>query len=543
MTSAVVGIGAPPGTAGRGGPLTGLGPLLRLCLRRERIPLLCWVIGVGLVVGTSFPAIAALYPEAAARADLAIGVGSNPATVAITGPVFDSSVGGLSAWRVGVIGSTVLALMAVFTVVRRTRGDEEAGRTELLAATAVGRSAQLASAVLVAAAAAVAVGLLGLLGALSTGSAVTGSLLLVAALAGCSWVFAAVAALAAQLAGSARGATVLAGTAVGVAFLLRATADGSDLPWLRWLSPIGWVEQLQPFAANRWPVLLLYPAAAVLLLLPAAWYQRRRDLGAGLLPTRPGRAVGRLSGIGGLGVRLQWGSAAGWAVGLAVAGAVLGGVAGGADQLLQGSPQIQELFRRLGGDGGISAVVLAAIGGFVGIAVAGQAVSIALRLRAEEEAARTELLLSCPVSRTRLFAVQLLWVVVAPAVSLTLCGLSAGVALGARGGSGAGLGDGLSALLVQLPAVWVMGGIALLLVGLAPRAIGVAWAAVGVALLLGQLGDLLRLPRWVIDLSPFGHLPQLPSAAMDWTPVLVLTGIAAVLVIAGLLGFRRRDVG
>ena len=50
--------------------------------------------------------------------------------------------------------------MSIFTVIRRTRADEETGRTELLASAVVGRAAPLAAAVTVAIGASLAIGVL-----------------------------------------------------------------------------------------------------------------------------------------------------------------------------------------------------------------------------------------------------------------------------------------------------------------------------------------------------------------------------------------------
>ena len=114
--------------------------------------------------------------------------------------------------------------------------------------------------------------------------------------------------------------------------------------------------------------------------------------------------------------------------------------------------------------------------------------------------------------------------------------------LGLALGHGRDTGPLLGACLAQVPAVWVTGGAAVLLHGLLPRAAVAAWAVAGAVLLIGWVGPALDVPRAVLDLSPFGHLPKLPGGEMEWTPVLVLTALAAALVTAGLAGLRRRDL-
>ncbi len=60
--------------------------------------------------------------------------------------------------------------------------------------------------------------------------------------------------------------------------------------------------------------------------------------------------------------------------------------------------------------------------------------------------------------------------------------------------------------------------------------------------MIGWLGPVLSLPQWVLDLSPYSRTPQLPVDDLAWAPLLALTGIGAALVLAGLAGFRRRDL-
>ena len=37
---------------------------------------------------------------------------------------------------------------------------------------------------------------------------------------------------------------------------------------------------------------------------------------------------------------------------------------------------------------------------------------------------------------------------------------------------------------------------------------------------LGQLGESLRLPAWVVGLSPYHHVPKYPAEAFLWRPEL-----------------------
>jgi ABC-2 type transport system permease protein len=81
-----------------------------------------------------------------------------------------------------------------------------------------------------------------------------------------------------------------------------------------------------------------------------------------------------------------------------------------------------------------------------------------------------------------------------------------------------------------------------LLVGFAPRAAHLAWIVPLYGFLVGYLGQILQFPNWLNNLSPFGHIPQLPAKELTMTPLLVLTGIAVALAAAGLAAFRRREI-
>ena len=209
----------------------------------------------------------------------------------------------------------------------------------------------------------------------------------------------------------------------------------------------------------------------------------------------------------------------GWLVGMVALGAVTGGVASTSSDLLTGNPQLTDLMEKIGGAGAITDILLSTMGVLAGLIIGGYAISAALRMSGEESADRVGPVLATAVSRPRWMAGHLLFVVGGPVLLLAACGLVAGVINGVLVGDfSAGFGAALGAMLVQVPAALVLGGLAVALFGWLPRFTSLAWAALVVALLLGQLGQLLQLPQWLMDLSPYTHIPTVPTQDVRWTP-------------------------
>jgi len=103
-------------------------------------------------------------------------------------------------------------------------------------------------------------------------------------------------------------------------------------------------------------------------------------------------------------------------------------------------------------------------------------------------------------------------------------------------------GSLLRSMMVYVPALWVMLGLGVFVVGVYPKAAALCWAYFTYIFIVGFFGDLLNMPRWAMRLSPFYHVPQLPLEDMHMLPLLVLTGLALVLTVCGLVAYRRRDV-
>ncbi|MEV6700517.1 ABC transporter permease [Streptomyces sp. NPDC051453] len=536
MTAAVADTRFAPRAAGAR-QLAGTGTLLRLALRRDRVMIPVWVAVVLMMVLSMPGSLKSVYSTAAERADIAQSMATNSSMRALYGPVFADSIGGLTAWRIGVYGGLFAAVMSLLIVVRHTRDEEESGRQELVSSAMVGRRAPLTAALLAALVADAAIALLVAGGLASQGG--SGALALGLAIAATGMVFATMAAIVAQLTESARLAKGLTSAVLGLAFVLRAAGDsgtGGGSSILTWLSPLGWLENTRAFADERWWVLLLFVAGVAAQGVAAYGLAGRRDIGMSFLPSRPGPASGRLGTAGALAWRLQRGSVFGWSAGFLVAGISFGGMTQGATDLVGDNRKTRDIIERMGGQSGVTDAFLATMVGMLGMVAALYIVSSVLRLSGEETSGRAEPVLAAAVGRLRWAAGHLAIAFGGAALIMVLGGLGLGI------GYGKDFGPVLGACLTQLAAIWVIGGLAVLLFGVFPSAAVAAWAVAGIALLIGWIGPAFELPQPVMNLSPFGHLPKLPGGEMEWAPVLTLLAIAAVLVAVGLTGLRRRDL-
>jgi len=528
--------------------LAGTGALVRLILRHDRIVLPLWVTVLGLLPVAIANTLADLYPTAVERQSYLDIVTANPALSALYGHAFGSGLGALTAWR---LGGTVLlvGLATLLTVIRHTRAEEAAGRRELLGATVVGRQAPLFAALFVAFGASLALGVLVSVGLVAYGLSATGSVAFGLSWAMFGWAFAAVAAMAAQVTESARVARGISIAVLGVCFVLRAAGDagGKDGPsWLSWLSPFGWAQRIRPFGDERWWVFLLFLGLIAVLNFAALVLSARRDLGSGLLPTRLGPAVASpwLRSPFALAWRLQRGTLLAWTAGLAMFSALLGIVGESAVEVIEDNLQLRAVAKQLGGSSGLTDAYFAAVMGLLGLVASGYAIGAALRLRSEEANGGAEPVLACAVSRMRWVTSHLAFAFLGPAVVLGAAGLAAGLAYGLSAGDvGRETTRVLWAALVQLPAVWVLVGVAVALFGVLPRFMAFGgWAVLAVCVLIEEFGRPLQLSKRILDLSPFAHVPKLPGGEVSAASLLWLALIVVALGAVGLLGFRRRDI-
>jgi ABC-2 type transport system permease protein len=501
-------------------------------------------------VGAGMSAVVvATYDDLMAGSAAAAGslgaLAANPAVRTLFGEPFAlHTAGGFTVWRTGTVVGVLVGVWSILATTRITRGEEDAGRWNLLLAGRVPLRVAVATHLTVVGV--VPVVLAVALGAVLAGSGASGAAVHAAGLGLIGLLFAGVGAFAAQVFPSRSAASGAAVAVLGVGLLARMVGDGvSALAWLGWLSPFGLLELSRPYAGNRWGPLVLLAAAAAVIMGVALVIAGRRDVGGGLVAPAPGRdAQLRLLGsVEGFAVRRVLRPLLGWSVGVGAYFLLIGLIATTMIGFLADNP----VFAQAAGQAGfvdlrsvrgyaatLFALLAVPVGGFAAVRIGAFAAAEADR--------RLTLLAALPVSRTRLLGAELAVVTGAAVLLTAAAGVAAWLGVAVTGGD--------LALPQALAGVWNTVPVTLLCLGAA--AIGVGWlprlaAAIGA---LPAVGGFLLLviaqsagaPGWVVGLSPFAHLALVPVAAPNWPATLVMVGIALLMTALGSVGFHRRDL-
>ncbi|MGC0268078.1 ABC transporter permease [Glutamicibacter soli] len=525
------------------GTLTGAGTAALFILRRNWLRLAIWALVLASIIPVVYDSQQQAFPTQAAR-DAYAQVANTPAVAAMTGlPYAAGSLGGILVIKIWMTLAVALGFAVVFLVTRNGRADEEAGRTELLRSTALGRHAYPTANYLVAAGLCAVTGLLISLLCLAVALPANGSWVMGASIAGTGLAFIGLGAICGQLASTSRGANSLGVALIGLFYFIRAAADlqadGVDPTALSWFSPVGWAQNMRAFGEDNWWPLLALVGLGLAGCLFALRLESTRDLGAGLLPERRGpAAAGNFTTTAlGLALRLQRSSLVGWFIGAAVSGLFFGSVAQAMSSLLDPQNPFARNFvgtghSMLDGVLGIFVLFNALLAGAFAIQCLGAA-------RSEEEGGRLEQQLAGSLSRGTWLGAHLLIAVLGSGFMLVL----GGYLTGAASQGSADPGQLAGAALAFWPAVLSMLGLQLLTFGYLPRSTtAITWAVYGISVMAAMFGGLFSLSEDVIRATPFGAIPRVPAEDFSWTPPAVLLLISLALGAAGMARFNRRDV-
>lgn len=524
------------------------GKLVRLILRRERIVSSLWIVILVLFSVGLAPALGNMF-DAEARVAM-IEMINNPAMIAMVGPAY-----GIDNYTAGAMYSNMMllwmiiavAIMNIFLIIRHTRGDEEKGRAEVVRSLPTGRLANLHAAM-------IASVIINAVLALFTGLGIAvmgiesmdfvGSMLYGVALGVSGLFFAAVAALFSQLSSSSRGATGLSFAALFAIYMMRAAGDMNSEA-LSLASPMGLIQRTQIYVENNWmPVFVLLLEIIVIAAIAYA-LNKIRDMDQGFIHARPGHkeASSFLRSPFGLAFRLSRNMLIAWLVSIFVLGASYGSILGDIDDFVASS-EFYSMIIGSNPDFTTAQMFVSMVTSIAALFSVAAVLMTVLKFRGEEKDGRAEHILSRVVSRAKFLSG---YAILAFASSvLVQCVTAIGIYVSAASVlSDPGdltLGYLLKANLAYLPALWVMIGITVLLIGILPKATALIWGYFGFTFFAAFLGRFPNIPDWLNKLTPFGYIPQLPVESINYGTLAVLTVIAVILTAAGFVFYRKRDM-
>ena len=526
--------------------------LARQVARRAARSGALWGLIFGSFIIVQTHAYTSTYKTQAARDQLARAYGSNFAMNALLGSERAvNTAASFASWRFVGILSVLGSVWGLLTATRLMRGEEEAGRYDLLLAGQTTRrragGQELAG---------LGAGLLALFSLTALGAVITGrspaagfslgqclyfSVTLVAGAA----MFLAIGALASQLASTRRGAASMAGVVFGMAYALRMVADTNQgLHWLMWLSPLGWIEEARPLTDPD-PVALL-PVLALLIAVTAMTLHLAgtRDLGAASLPGRDSSKphLALLGGSTALAVRLMRPTALGWLLAVVAFAVLIGTTAESSAKDGTGSQGIGQAIGRLGGHGSLVADNLGLTFLILAFLIALISVGQITAMRTEEAEGYLENLLVRPVRRTSWFAGRL-------SLSLVLlvsAGMLAGIGAWAGAASqhsGVRFGSLVAAGLNIVPPGVLLLGLGALTLGAWPRrTTAIVYGYLAWSFLVEFAGGVVHTSHWLLDTSVFFHMVPAPATSPDWLSAAIITGLGILAALLGGLLLCHRDL-
>ncbi len=99
----------------------------------------------------------------------------------------------------------------------------------------------------------------------------------------------------------------------------------------------------------------------------------------------------------------------------------------------------------------------------------------------------------------------------------------------------------IKSFIVYLPALWVVMGVAVFLLGCMPKLTALTWVLFGYSFLTTFVGRVLDLPEIMDYFTPFSFIPKLPVEEIEILPLGILVLIAVGLVILGVVGYGKRE--
>ncbi|MEA5129698.1 MAG: hypothetical protein VB074_16095 [Proteiniphilum sp.] len=516
--------------------------LARFVIKRNKFLLMVWFALPVLLIISTIASFTGLFSAPEAVNEMVRDSMSNNVIVGMHGPILDSSLGGITAWRQRVMLVLFVGIFSMVFINKNTRKEEESGRYMLLGANVVGHNTLLNVNLIIAFITNLLAGIFVAIGAIGMGLEATGSFSLGLSIASGGCFMAALTSLVAQLTESASKVNMWVITILGLFFILNFASNlNPDNDFIAWLSPFTWTIVARPYAGETWLILIYAIAVTAVLTCLSYYFHGKRDSGAaifGISSGKPHASPGFRNPMA-LGWRLHKGIFSGWLVGFSLIAVLLGGVAKGMVRLVGDNPQMLEWMEKFGGDDNAFVAVILYV---ISLNLSAYIILSVSKLRIEETNGLAQLLLSTPVKRMQWLFSHLVYALLGSLVILLVFGFLTGLIHGLNTGD---VGYQVSTLVGQamakVPAVWVVAGISLLLFGWLPKfSTAISWTLFAAFILLELFWETGNVSDTLFALSPFSHVHPIQNITIF--TMAGLLSFSLLTLFLGMIGFQRRDL-
>lgn len=518
-------------------------------LKRDWKKIIIWILGIGLFSAGFIPAFKAL-----AKGDGLAGMYEtmqNPAMISMVGPTpvdsaADYTLGAMYAHEMLLFCGLFTMIVSLLHVVGHTRKEEDLGLTELVRSFQIGRQANslatVAETVLINILLAVVISVV----MVSFGAdtiTVEGSFLFGASVGAAGILGAVLGLLFAQIMPNSSGATGVGLGIVGLLYMARAGTDVSNTD-LSMINPMGWTYLTYPFTDNNWMPLIFALIFSVIVIIISFALEGNRDMGAGYLPEREGRAHAKRSllSVQGLFIRLNRGVVIGWFIGFLVMGVAYGSIYGDMQTFLQSNEIMQQMFTQaeVSLEASFTSTIVMVMAGLVSILP----IVIINKLFAEENRSHLSQIFSTKVSRTELYWTTVGLAIFAGALGtlLSAAGLGGTALSYMESDTPMGMTDFFAAGFNLWPSVLFFTGLSALIIGWVPGAGKLVYVYLAYSFLLNYFGGILDLPEWFSKTAIQGWIAEMPVERFDLPVFIIITAISVALMVIGYIGYQRRDM-
>jgi len=518
-------------------------------LKRDWKKITIWVLGLGLFSAGFVPAFKEI-----AKGQGAAGMFEtlqNPAMISMVGPTpvksaTDYTLGAMYAHEMILFCGLFAMIIAVLHVIGHTRKEEDLGLTELVRSFQIGRQANslavITEIVFINTLLAIFISVVMISFGLETIS-VEGSFLFGASIGMAGIIGASIALVVAQIMPTSSATTGTSLGIIGLLYIVRASTDVSNID-LSMFNPMGWTYLTYPFTENNWLPIIFALTFIFIAVIIAFALEGGRDMGAGYLPPREGRANAKKSllSVHGLLIKINKATIISWFIGFVILGAAYGSIYGDMQNFLESNEMMKQMFSHAGFsiEESFTGTIMMVMIGLVAILP----IVIVNKLFQEENRLHLSQIFATKVTRGQLY-----WTTIGIAILTGMIGVL--LAAGGLGGTAIiAMGDNSTMEMVEffaagynfLPSVLFFIGLAAFALGWAPKLGKIIYVYLTYSFLLTYFNGIIDLPKWIFKTAIQGWVPLMPMENFDGQIFIIITIISSLLILIGYVGYNRRDI-